>query len=253
MAALLAGLPDRGARRHGQPAVRLRARCRRHGGARDQDRRGRADDRRRRREHDARALRHAQGRDAPSRRDAEIYDTTIGWRFVNPLMKQLLRRRFDAGDRRRTWPPSTGHRARRPGRLRAAQPAARARPRRRAGRFADEIVPVTVPGRARRDGRGRAGRASARRHDAGAARQAEGAVPRRRHGDGRQCLGRQRRRLRADHRLRSGREGARPDAAGARRRRGHGRRAAARHGHRPGPGHAQAAGAAGPRDSARST
>ena len=30
---------------------------------------------------------HAQGRDARSRASAEIYDTTIGWRFVNPLMK----------------------------------------------------------------------------------------------------------------------------------------------------------------------
>ncbi len=33
-------------------------------------------------------------------RNAEIYDTTIGRRFVNPLMKKAVRRRFDAGDRR---------------------------------------------------------------------------------------------------------------------------------------------------------
>ena len=26
--------------------------------------------------------------DAPSRRNAEIYDTTIGWRFVNPAMRK---------------------------------------------------------------------------------------------------------------------------------------------------------------------
>ena len=33
-------------------------------------------------------------------RTAEIYDTTIGWRFVNAQMKAAVRRRFDAGDRR---------------------------------------------------------------------------------------------------------------------------------------------------------
>ena len=30
---------------------------------------------------------HGQGRRAPSRARRSIYDTTIGWRFVNPLMK----------------------------------------------------------------------------------------------------------------------------------------------------------------------
>ena len=33
-------------------------------------------------------------------RHAEIHDTTIGWRFVNPLMQQAIWRRFDAGDGR---------------------------------------------------------------------------------------------------------------------------------------------------------
>ena len=50
--------------------------------------RGRADDRRRRREHDARAVRDGQGRLARFRARPTIYDTTIGWRFVNPLMKR---------------------------------------------------------------------------------------------------------------------------------------------------------------------
>ena len=47
----------------------------------------RADDRRRRREHEPRAVRDAEGRDGLLARNAEVYDTTIGWRFVNPLMK----------------------------------------------------------------------------------------------------------------------------------------------------------------------
>ena len=33
-------------------------------------------------------LRDGQGAAKPSRAAAEIHDTTIGWRFVNPLMKQ---------------------------------------------------------------------------------------------------------------------------------------------------------------------
>ena len=55
-------------------------------GARHQGRRGRPDDRRRRREHEPRALRDAQGRERLRPRNA-VYDTTIGWRFVNKLMK----------------------------------------------------------------------------------------------------------------------------------------------------------------------
>ena len=67
MAALLAGLPI------DVPGATINRLCgsgldavgqRR---ARHQGRRGHADDRRRRREHEPRALRHAQGRDAPSR------------------------------------------------------------------------------------------------------------------------------------------------------------------------------------------
>ena len=38
--------------------------------------------------------------DSAFSRHAEIHDTTIGWRFVNPLMKAAIRRRFHAGDRR---------------------------------------------------------------------------------------------------------------------------------------------------------
>ena len=66
----------------------------------------------------------AEGRRAPSRAASAIYDTTIGWRFVNPLMKAALRRRLDARDRRERR-RRLRRLARRPGRVRAAQPAAR--------------------------------------------------------------------------------------------------------------------------------
>ncbi len=67
--------------------------------------------------------------EAPFQRGVEIHDTTIGWRFVNPRMQGAIRHRLHAGDggeRRR----GLRHRARRSGRLRAAQPG-RAPPRRR--------------------------------------------------------------------------------------------------------------------------
>ena len=55
----------------------------------------------------------------PFQRSAEVFDTTIGWRFVNPMMKQLYGVDFDARDRpeRRRRIPNF---ARRPGRVRAA-------------------------------------------------------------------------------------------------------------------------------------
>ena len=67
---------------------------------------------------------HGQGDRRRSQRAAEIYDTTIGWRFINPLMKKQYG--VDAM-------PETGENvaeefqvdARRPGRLRAALAAAR--------------------------------------------------------------------------------------------------------------------------------
>ena len=62
-------------------------RCGRHGRARRSRRRGELVHRRRRRDAcRARPSCRARRREAFSRH-AEIYDTTIGWRFVNPLMK----------------------------------------------------------------------------------------------------------------------------------------------------------------------
>jgi acetyl-CoA acyltransferase len=88
MASLLAGLPLERARRHHQPPVRLGPGRGGHGRARHQGRRGR--------------LMIAGGVESMSRapfvmpkaesafsRSNAVYDTTIGWRFVNKLMKEL--------------------------------------------------------------------------------------------------------------------------------------------------------------------
>ena len=100
--------------------------------------------------------------DSAFSRAAKIEDTTIGWRFVNPLMKA----KYGVDSM-----PETAENVaadfkvepRRPGRLRAAQPAARRgghrrRPPRRGDRAGDD---------SREEGRSRrvqAGRASARDH-----------------------------------------------------------------------------------------
>jgi acetyl-CoA acyltransferase len=86
MAALLAGLPL-GARRHREPALRLGMDAV-GDAARAIGRRLRPDDRGRRREHDPRAVRHAQGRPPSRAPRREVYDTTLGWRFVNPRMAE---------------------------------------------------------------------------------------------------------------------------------------------------------------------
>ena len=170
-------------------------------------------------------------------RKAEIYDTTIGWRFINPLMKA----QYGVDSM-----PETGENVaedyqvtpRRSGRLRLALAAAR-RPRRwPSGYFAKEIVAVEISRPQRRNGQGRQGRASASRHHARTTRQTEDAVPQSRHGHRRQCLRHQRRRRSLHRRLGSGGEGAWTDATRAHSRHGLGRGAAAHHGHRPGAGDA---------------
>ena len=87
MALLLAGLPVSVPGATLNRLCALGHGCDRHRGARDQGRRDRVCHRRRRGNHVARALRAGQGARAFSRAN-EIYDTTIGWRFINPLMKQ---------------------------------------------------------------------------------------------------------------------------------------------------------------------
>ena len=65
----------------------------------DRDRRGRPRDRRRRRADVARAVRHGQAEEAFQRGNQTIYDTTLGWRFVNPKMDGARHAR-DGRDRR---------------------------------------------------------------------------------------------------------------------------------------------------------
>ena len=77
-------------------------------------------------------------------RSAEIYDTTIGWRFINPLMKQ----QYGVDSM-----PETGENVAEEFQVtRADQDAFALRSQQRAGKaiasgyFAEEIVPVEMPG-----------------------------------------------------------------------------------------------------------
>ena len=172
-------------------------------------------------------------------RDARIYDTTIGWRFVNPAM--------EAAFGTDSMPETADNVAAEFGIARADQDAFALRSQQR-------WAAADAAGCLRR--RDRAGRAAAAgrtilvardehprpEHDAGEARAPQGHQRRRAQRHRRQRLGRQRRRLRAAARLRGGRQAPRPDPARPRRRHGHGRRAAPGHGHRPGAGDAQGAG-----------
>ena len=175
-------------------------------------------------------------------RNAEIYDTTIGWRFVNPLMKA----QYGVDSM-----PETGENVAEDFAVsRADQDAFAVRSQDKAvaaqasGRLAKEITPVTIPQRkgdpvvVDKDEHPRAG--TTRREPGEAA----DAVPQGRHGDGRQCVRRQRWRGGADRRLGSGGEEVWPDADRAHPRRRGGRRRAAHHGHRPGAGDAEAVRAA---------
>ena len=171
MALLLAGLPDIGAGHHAQPAVRLGPNA--VGAAAQAIRAGEIDF----------AIAggvesmtrapfvHGQGAARRSRAAAEIYDTTIGWRFINPLMKKQYG--VDAM-------PETGENVAEDYQVaRTDQDAFALRSQQRAGKalgagfFAEEIVPVDVPGGKAGPVTVERGRASAARHDARRPRQAE--------------------------------------------------------------------------------
>ena len=176
-------------------------------------------------------------------RSAEIYDTTHRLALHQSADEAAVRRRLRCRRPARTSPRNTRSRARTRMRSRCARSSAPAR-RMAAGYFAEEIVPVEVPG-------GKAGPVTVDKdehprpgHDARRARQAQAVRAQSRHRHRRQCVGRQRRRRGDDHRLGGGGEAARPHAARAHPRHGVGRRAAARHGHRPGAVDPQADGAA---------
>ena len=150
MALLLAGLPVDVAGDDGQPPVRVEHGRDRDRGAGHQERRDVADDRRRRREHVARAVRHGQGdRGILARREARGHDARLALR--QSADEGEIRRRQHAGDRRERR-RRLRHRARRPGRVRAAQPAARGsgdrrRPIRRRNRRGDDSVEKGRPDR----------------------------------------------------------------------------------------------------------
>ena len=81
--------------------------------------------------------------DSAYSRNAAIYDTTIGWRFANPLMKKL----YDT----HSMPQTADNVAQEFNISRADQDAFALRSQQRwaaaheAGRFADELIPVLVP------------------------------------------------------------------------------------------------------------
>ena len=101
-----------------------------------------ADDRRRRREHVARAVRDGARPRRAFSRAAKIEDTTIGWRFVNPLMKA----KYGVD----SMPETAENVAAEFKVARADQDAFALRSQQRAaaaiaaGGFAEEIVPVTI-------------------------------------------------------------------------------------------------------------
>ena len=122
-------------------------------------------------------------------RSAEIFDTTIGWRFINPLMKAQYG--VDAM-------PETGENVAEEFQVsRADQDAFAIRSQQRAGAaiasgyFAEEIIAGHGARRQGRPDHGRQGRASAPRDHAGRPGQAEADRAQSRHGDRRQCLRRQ--------------------------------------------------------------
>ena len=127
--------------------------------------------------------------DSAFSRHAEVHDTTIGWRFVNPRLKE----RYGTDSM-----PETGENvaaqyrrhARRPGPLCAAQPAAHRR-RLRARLLRSGAGAGGDPAAQGQDAQRDARRAPAAGDHARAAGGAADAVPRRRHGHRRQRLGRQ--------------------------------------------------------------
>jgi acetyl-CoA C-acetyltransferase len=164
-------------------------------------------------------------------RSNAVYDTTIGWRFVNRLMKEQYG--VDS------MPETAENVAIDFGIERVAQDRMalasqlKAVAAQRAGFFEAELTPVTVPQKK--------GEALVISKDDGGAGEAERRRASRRHGDCRQRIGRQRRRLRAAARERGCRSEERSCAEGARGRHGHRRRRAAHHGIRAGAGRAEGA------------
>ena len=132
------GLPDSIPGHHRQPAVRLRPRCGRRGGARDPRRRDRLRHRRRRRVDDAGAVRHGQGDGGVPAHGRDLrHHHRLALR--QSADEGAIRRRFDAGDRRerRRGIPGVAAQDQDAFALRSQQRAGKAMA---AGYFAEEIV-----------------------------------------------------------------------------------------------------------------
>ena len=168
--------------------------------------------------------------EAPFSRSASIEDTTIGWRLVNPLMRE----RYGIDSM-----PETAENVAEEFRIsREDQDAFALRSQQRAaaaigaGRLEREIVPVMIPRRKGEPLSRRARRAPAARDHTRRPGQAARPVPQGRQRDGRQRVGGQRRCVRAGRGVGGGGTAARARAAGAGGRDGDRGRAAAGHGHR---------------------
>ena len=100
--------------------------------------------------------------DAPFARDARLYDTTIGWRFVNPRMQELFG--TDAMGETAENVAEEWKIERTDQDAFALRSQLRARAAQRSGRLAQEIVPVTgAPGQGDRPGRPRTSTRGTRR------------------------------------------------------------------------------------------
>ena len=186
-------------------------------------------------------------------RDVQLFDTSLGWRFVNPGDARRSTARDSMGETAENVAEQYGVSRADQDAFAAALAAEGRGGARGAGRFAEEIVAggdpaaargpavrvdarrVPAPGHHARDARASCGRRSAPTARA----RSRPATPRGSTMARRRCSSR-----RSDAVQRAG-----PHARGARRGRGGGRRRAAHHGHGPGAGHA--AGAAARRPHAR--
>jgi len=177
--------------------------------------------------------------DSAFSRAAKIEDTTIGWRFVNPLMKSKYG--IDSM-------PETAENVAEEFKVgRAEQDALALRSQQRwaaaqsKGFYRGEIIPVSVPGKkgaatlVDRDEHPRPDTTLEALARLKGVVKPEGTVTR-------ECVGRERRRLRDDSRFRCRRKKAQTDSEGAHPWHGHRRRRAAHHGRGSGAGHAQSPG-----------
>jgi hypothetical protein len=156
-------------------------------------------------------------------RNAELFDTTIGWRFVNPLIKAQYGIDSMPETAENVAAEFQVSRADQDRFALASQMKASAASH--SGAFSTELVAVPI--------RGKAGVTLVER-DADT-------VSRGRQRDRGQRVGRERRRMRAAARLRRGRQAPWPDASRARHRLRSCRRATTHHGHRACSGHAEVA------------